>query len=259
MTDDDAELVALIDDELDEDRKSALLARLETDDRLRERYDALRETGAPIATSFESLLGQAPVERLRARLPADAGRASSRRFAGIALRELAAGFVIGLLVAGAAAWAALSLTSREAEENNWRSAVAEYTNLYTNETFSPLHPDPSLQAIELSAMGARVGADLTPDKVALPGLRFTVAFMLSFQGSPLGAIAYVDPRRRAGPALRHCQSRAGRPDKLGAAGRPVARLMVARRTRLSGDRPHSGGAGDRLGASARKAGLNSRF
>ena len=31
MTDDDAELVALIDNELDENRKSALLARLETD------------------------------------------------------------------------------------------------------------------------------------------------------------------------------------------------------------------------------------
>ena len=34
---------------------------------------------------------------------------------------------------------------------------------------------------------------LTPENVALPGLRFTVAFMLSYDGSPLGAIAYVDP------------------------------------------------------------------
>jgi hypothetical protein len=29
--------------------------------------------------------------------------------------------------------------------------------------------------------------------VALQGLRYTVAFMLSFRGSPLGVIAYVDP------------------------------------------------------------------
>ena len=34
--------------------------------------------------------------------------------------------------------------------------------------------------------------NLTPERVALPGLRFTVAFMLSYKGSPLGVIAYVD-------------------------------------------------------------------
>ena len=101
-------------------------------------------------------------------------------------------FVIGLLVAGAAAWISLSLAP-QGEREDWRSAVAEYTGLYTNETFSPLNPDAALQAVELSAMGARVGANLTPDKLALPGLRFTVAFMLSYEGLPLGAIAFVDP------------------------------------------------------------------
>jgi hypothetical protein len=55
-----------------------------------------------------------------------------------------------------------------------------------------LHPDASLEAIELGAVGQSVGAKLTPEIVALPDLRFTVAFMLSFKGSPLGAIAYVD-------------------------------------------------------------------
>ena len=57
-----------------------------------------------------------------------------------------------------------------------------------------MNPDASLQTIELGALGARVGAtNLTPENVALQGLRFTVAFMLSFRGSPLGVIAYVDP------------------------------------------------------------------
>ena len=57
-----------------------------------------------------------------------------------------------------------------------------------------MNPDVSLQAAELSAVGAKVGADLTPASVALPGLQFTVAFMLSYEGSPLAAIAYVDPQ-----------------------------------------------------------------
>ena len=193
MTDDDAELVALIDNELDESRRTALLARLAADERLRLRYEELRETGAPLAASFDALLDQAPLARLRAALPADEPlRQPSRRFSGFAFRELAAGVVIGLLAAGAAAWAASTFGLFGGKED-WRTAVAEYTNLYTNETFSPLNPDAALQAAELSAIGAKVGANLTPENVALPGLRFTTAFMLSYGGSPLGVIAYVDP------------------------------------------------------------------
>jgi len=58
------------------------------------------------------------------------------------------------------AWVALSFGLLN-EREDWRSVVVEYTNLYTNETFNPLNPDASLQAIELSALGARVGANLT--------------------------------------------------------------------------------------------------
>jgi anti-sigma factor RsiW len=190
MSDDDAELVALIDNELDESRKTALLARLAADEQLHQRYEELRQTGAPLAASLDKLLAQAPLARLRAALPADEPpRQPSRRFAGLALRELAAGVVIGLLVAGAAAWTFGLFGGRE----DWRSSVVEYTNLYTNETFDPLKPDATLQAKELSAVRARVGGNLTPENVALPGLRFTTAFMLSHAGHPLGVIAYVDP------------------------------------------------------------------
>jgi anti-sigma factor RsiW len=193
MPDDDAELVALIDNELDESRRTALLARLAADERLRQRYEEFRQTGAPLAASFDALLGQAPLARLRAALPAEEPpRHPSRRFSGIALRNLAAGVVIGLLAAGAAVWVVLSLGLLR-ERQDWRTAVIDYTNMYSNETFSPLNPDAQLQAIELSALSARLGANLTPENVALPGLRFTTAFMLTYEGSPLGVIAYVDP------------------------------------------------------------------
>ena len=193
MNDEDAELVALIDNELDEGSRGALLARLATDDRLRQRYDELRATGATIAGSLEELLGQAPLERLRGAIPAEGPvRQRPGRFAGDGLRQLAAGIVVGLLAAGAAAWVAASFGLLE-ERDDWRSAVVQYTNLYTNETFSPLNPDASLQAIELSALGAKVRGSLTPENIALPGLRFTVAFMLAYEGSPLGVIAYVEP------------------------------------------------------------------
>jgi hypothetical protein len=109
------------------------------------------------------------------------------------MRDLAAGVAIGLLAAGAAAWLALTFWLPN-EEQEWRTAVVEYTNLFSNETFSPLNPDAALQAIELRALGDKVGANLTPENVALPGLRFAVAFMLAYEGSPLGMIAYVDPQ-----------------------------------------------------------------
>jgi anti-sigma factor RsiW len=187
MADDDAELVALIDNELDESRRTALWARLAADDGLHQRYEELRQTGAPLAASLDKLLTQAPLARLRAALPVD----SPVRQLRITPRDLAAG-IIGILAAGAAAWVALSLGLLR-ERQDWRTAVVEYTNLYTNETFSPLSPDASLQAIELSALGSRVGVNLTPESVALPGLRFTVAFMLSHNDAPLGVVAYVDP------------------------------------------------------------------
>ena len=83
MADDDAELVALIDNELDESRRTALLARLAADERLRQRYEEFRQTGAPLAAFLDELLGQAPLARLRAALPAEEPpRQPSRRFSG---------------------------------------------------------------------------------------------------------------------------------------------------------------------------------
>ncbi|MGB7975697.1 MAG: hypothetical protein WCF81_15430, partial [Roseiarcus sp.] len=173
MSDDDAELVALIDNELDEGRRTAFLARLATDDGLRRRYEEFRQTSAPLAASFDVLLEQAPLARLRTALPANEPiRRLPRRFAGIALRELAAGLVIGVLAAGAGIWAASTLGLFDGRED-WRTAIAEYTHLYTNETFSPLKPDEMQQAAELKAVGAAVGANLTPENVGLPNLRFT--------------------------------------------------------------------------------------
>jgi anti-sigma factor RsiW len=193
MTDDDAELVALIDNQLDEAIRAALLARLGADERLRQRYEELRQTTMSLATSFDALLGQAPVARLRAALPADEPiLRGSTRFSEVALRELAAGVIIGLLVAGAVIWAA-SVFGLLGGKEDWRTAIAEYTHLYTNETFSPFNPDAAMQAAELSVVGPKVGASLTPENVALPGLRFTTAFMLSYGDNPLGVVAYVDP------------------------------------------------------------------
>src|SRR3984957_2939646 len=209
MSDDDAELVALIDNELDENHRNALLARLAANEELRERYDELRQTRAPLTASFEAFLEQAPLARLRTALPADKLiRLRRTRFGGVALRELAAGLVLGAIAACAAIWAASTFGLLDGRED-WRTAIAEYTHLYTDETFSPLKPDAAQQAAELNAVGAMVGAKLTPENATLPDLRFASAFILSYVGSPMGVRAYVD--RSGAPALL-CILANGAPD-----------------------------------------------
>jgi anti-sigma factor RsiW len=192
MAVDDAEFVALIDNELNEEEKRRLLARLVEDEGLRNRYEELRDAGVLIAASLDALIKNAPLPRLRAMLPScGAARTGRWPFSGVALRDLAAGFVVGLLAAGAAAWVAFSDASPE-ERGDWRSAVAEYMELYTNETFALPNPDRDFQAKKLSVVAERVDANLTPESVALSGLRFESAYLLSYDGAPLGEIVYVD-------------------------------------------------------------------
>jgi anti-sigma factor RsiW len=125
MADEDAEIVALIDNELGKDARARLLARLAADGALRKRYEALREARAPIAVAFDALIEKAPLSRLRAALPPEsAPRAASRPFARIAFRDIAAGVIGFVLGVGAAAWIALSVAP-SGEQRDWRSALPQ--------------------------------------------------------------------------------------------------------------------------------------
>src|SRR5580658_9638057 len=98
MADEDAEIVALIDNELDKNATARLLARLAADEALRNRYEELREARAPIVAALDALIEKAPLSRLLAALPAEsAPRVASGPFAGNVFRDLAAG-VVGFLL-----------------------------------------------------------------------------------------------------------------------------------------------------------------
>ena len=196
MVEDDAELVALIDNQLDGKARDDLLHRISIDEVLRNRYVALRDAGSEIADAFGALVERAPVERLRAALvKADAQDKARRRWGTRAVRDLAAAIVIALLAAGIASWVTLRIASND-EREDWRAAVVEYMELYTNDTFALDKPDPSVSAEKLRVIGEKLGVTLTPDKVAVPGLRFKMAQILSYDGAPLAEIAYVDAEDR---------------------------------------------------------------
>ena len=133
MDDEDAELAALIDNELDPDARCRLLASLEEDTALRKRYERLQETDGLVTRALGDLLKSAPLDRLRAAMPeaSPIGRWRSGR----TVLPFAAGIVVGFLAAGIAAWAVLAFAPQE-EREDWRTAVVEYMQLYTNETFA---------------------------------------------------------------------------------------------------------------------------
>jgi Cu/Ag efflux pump CusA len=68
MAGDDTELVALIDNELDEEVRDRLLARLEGNDELRKRYEELRDTRFELGNAVrnaERLMSGTPITQVR--------------------------------------------------------------------------------------------------------------------------------------------------------------------------------------------------
>jgi anti-sigma factor RsiW len=196
MVEDDAELVGLIDNELGGKARDDLLRRLSVDEALRDRHEALRNVGMRIANAFDAVAERAPIERLRAGLlKAEAQDKARRRWGARAIRDLAAAIVIALLAAGIASWATLRIASND-EREDWRAAVVEYMDLYTNDTLALDKPDPSVSAEKLRVISEKLGMPLTPADVAVQGLSFRMAQILSYDSAPLAEIAYVDAEDR---------------------------------------------------------------
>lgn len=205
---DDERLAALIDNELGPDEKAALLERLSRDEALRDRLTAMRADRDRLAGAFDALLAAAPVERLRGSLAAaDRGSRPPRRRLSIGWLELAAGIFIGVAIVGMASWLGLGPGSRG---DDWRQAVVEYVELYTPDTFALANPDDASAAKQLQAVSVRIGADLTPASVAVPGLRFRTAFNLAYDGAALAEIAYT---AEGGEPVLFCAIANGAPDE----------------------------------------------
>ena len=257
MPDDEERLAALIDNELDEDEKSALLARLAQDEALRKRLEALRQDRARLVASFDALLEQAPLARLRAAIPAadldlplhpkgarSAGSSSQPKSrSAFCLRARRHGSN------SAAFWAPRGKPGSMQSSNTWSS---------TRPTRSrSSNPDSAVQARQLQAVSAKVGVDLTPDKVAVPGLRYRTAFNFSYDGEPLAEIAYTDA---GGAPVLFCVIANGKPR------RAAANWWRAKGCRMSPGRAgdaascssdaYAGAAGRRAGAAAHDPVLN---
>ena len=247
MDTDDADLIALIDGEVDETRARELRERIAGDVALRQRYEALGEQRRAVGAAFDTMLSMAPVARLKAFIPAESTHRRTSRFAAIRLRELAAGLLVGFALA--ASWFAL----RGGEEENWRTAVVDYMALYTNETFAQIPENREARVAELSAVGAHVGAKLTPEIRGSPRTESQNRLHPRLRKASAGRGGAGRSEGRPGSVLRHRQFRAGCAAQVGKARGLFARLLVSRRKGISCYCRRARGSGDGLRAHARSA------
>jgi anti-sigma factor RsiW len=186
---DDARLVALIDDRIDEAGRRALQTRLMVEPELRARYQQLTAGGLPFRPAFEAALAEAPVARMQARLDAVGGAPPARR-AGLSVVAAAiALFLLGWAVGQYLPPPGLLAPIVAEGRDDWRQAVASYVALYTPQTFVGATPDVTAALARLSH---GLGVALTPDALALPDLTIKWADVLAYDGAPLGQIVYQD-------------------------------------------------------------------
>lgn len=183
----DEQLVAYLDDELDPACRIQLETAIADDPLLNLRVQWLARSNLPFKTTYDELAQQAPLDRLQARLdaiPAAQSPGLSRRWfiGGAALGLVASGVLADRLVLG---W-----TTRQ--PHNWRRLMADHMALYVPQTLEHLPGDEAAQRLQLRSIDARLGLDLSPAKLKLPGAEFKRAQLFEYAGEPIAQIVYLD-------------------------------------------------------------------
>lgn len=185
----DERLVAFLDGELEAEQQKVIADQVRADPALAARLGALQCADLPFKTAFDTVLDQAPSERLHTMLnalpPAQAPTLSRRRFLAVAASFAVAGVVADRLFIS---W------PRVESGQGWRASVADYMALYTPQTLENLSPDPASHIAQLHGVGEQLGLPLAPASVSLPGAEFRRAQILDYDGILIGQLTYLDPR-----------------------------------------------------------------
>lgn len=175
----DEELVAYLDGQMGEAERAGLEEAAASDPGLAARIDELRLDIGNLRAGFEALLSEAPDFKV----PEPAPSSFSTWKQALAMAAAAALFALGLGLG----WS----SSPPGAPASWLQAVADYQVLYTPDTLAGAPQDVAGRAPGLALASERIGLDLTEGMLAVEGLSFQRAQVLSFEGQPLVQVAYL--------------------------------------------------------------------
>ena len=199
----DEELVGYLDGQIEPTRWNEIDTALAQDQALAARLAALEIDNGALTAAFDAVTAAAPVERLRARLSAQAPPVSSPR----RLPRWAA--IAAALIAGVALGYGVGASNVGRAAKDWHVAVADYQALYTRATLAAIAQDQARQQPEVADVAEKLGLAVAFEALQIPGLEFKRAQLLAFNGRPIAQFAYLDAN---GNPVAFCVTAVGKAD-----------------------------------------------
>jgi anti-sigma factor RsiW len=222
----DEQLVAYLDGELPLEARGEVNRVLGASAEARDRLEYLRAGDRPFADALDSLLANAPVEKLTASLgfqtpaaqpevvaPQHSVGWAPMAAAAAVLVALFGGFLGGMVAPVLEQPTELALVEEEepeeepvVAERGWRQAVADYQILFTNDSLSPYQGGDSGLALANAALGIPL------DQIAsdVEGLNFRRVQLLQFKNKVLVQVAYLS---HTGKPVSFCVIASGKPEQ----------------------------------------------
>ncbi|MEM7546354.1 MAG: hypothetical protein AAF367_12520 [Pseudomonadota bacterium] len=194
----DAMLKSYVAGDLGEPERERIEAALANDPALEKRLMAFDGMAAHVRAAMRDLPDATRIERLSiATAPAGAPRAAARR----GWVGLAAACIIGIVIG----WGGTQIVP--GADVDWRTEVAHYQALYTQDTIAAIPTDAAALSAQLANASAVVGTELqAADLRAFADMRLLRAQVLGFSGEPLVQIVFEGP---GGTPVALCLIRTG--------------------------------------------------
>lgn len=199
----DEELVGYLDGQIEPTRWNEIDTALAQDQALAARLAALEIDNSALSAAFDAVTAAAPVDRLRARLNAQAPRLSAPQ----KLPRWAA--IAAALIAGVALGFGVGASNFVRASKDWHVAVADYQALYTRATLAAITDDLARQRPEVADVAEKLGLKVALEALQIPGLDFKRAQVLAFRGRPIAQFAYLDGN---GNPVAFCVTSTGKAD-----------------------------------------------
>lgn len=211
----DEQLVAYLDNELDDAERQTIAKGLTEHSELQERMERMERGGRPFTEAFDLLLEAAPDKELQAMfeglLAKDAASKPAadstiaqeddrvvpfKKREGPArtpLWQMAAAAAILVMVFAGGFVSGGGIFNPQVQDDvvGWREAAARYVALFSEATVEGLASDPQIQQSNLQRVATALGLELSPEKLSEASLDFKGTQLLEMEGKPLAQIAYL--------------------------------------------------------------------